>query len=251
MKNSFVIMDNWTEFFINAPIEQAGKLIQLLCKYNASGDDTCDDQVVKAVFASWKNQIDANNAAYEATIKSRSEAGKKGMANRWKDHNKVITNDNTVITDDNKGITKITDTDTVTDNDTVYDTVSPIGDNNIINSSELAVIKDQFNTICISLPKITRLTETRKKLIKTRLKEYSIDEIISVFEKAEASDFLSGRNKQWTGCNFDWLMKPSNIVKVIEGTYDNKGKVTGGYVDAINNRYDVAKDWLEGRAANE
>lgn len=123
-------------------------------------------------------------------------------------------------------------------------------DNNII-SSELEPIKDQYNTICLSLPKVIRLTESRKKLIKARLKEYSLDEIISVFEKAEASDFLSGRNKQWTGCNFDWLMKPSNIVKVIEGTYDNKGKATNGYVDAISNRYDVAKDWLEGRAAND
>ena len=34
---------------------------------------------------------------------------------------------------------------------------------------------------------------------------------------------LTGRNGRWTGCNFDWLIKESNMVKVLEGCYDNKG----------------------------
>ena len=116
-------------------------------------------------------------------------------------------------------------------------------------SSEFDEIIAQFNSICLSLPKVSKLTETRKKAIKARLKDYSVEDLIALFERAEASDFLSGRNKQWTGCSFDWLLKPGNLIKVFEGNYDNKGKPSGSYIDAINNRYNVVDEWLERRQA--
>lgn len=116
-------------------------------------------------------------------------------------------------------------------------------------SSEFDEIIAQFNSICLSLPKVSKLTETRKKAIKARLKDYSVEDLISLFERAEASDFLSGRSKQWTGCSFDWLLKPGNLIKVLEGNYDNKGKPSGSYIDAINNRYNVVDEWLERRNA--
>ena len=122
----------------------------------------------------------------------------------------------------------------------------------MIISSKIDDIIGQFNSICLSLPKVTKITETRKKTIKARLNDYSLEDLITVFEKAEASDFLSGRNKQWTSCSFDWLMKPSNLIKVLEGNYDNKGQKQGGsYIDAINNRYDVVDAWYEGRRSSD
>ena len=122
----------------------------------------------------------------------------------------------------------------------------------MIISSKIDDIIGQFNSICLSLPKVTKITETRKKTIKARLNDYSVEDLIMVFEKAEASDFLSGRNKQWTSCSFDWLMKPSNLIKVLEGNYDNKGQKQGGsYIDAINNRYNVVDAWYEGRRSSD
>ena len=44
------------------------------------------------------------------------------------------------------------------------------------------------------------------------------------FARVEASDFLTGRANGWQGCGFDWILKKSNLLKVIEGNYDNKGK---------------------------
>ena len=79
---------------------------------------------------------------------------------------------------------------------------------------------------CPTLPKVTKLTKTRRKHIKARWDEYDKD--ISVFEKvftlAGESDFLSGRNGKWKGCSFDWLIKPSNFVKVLEGNYNRNNK---------------------------
>ena len=60
-------------------------------------------------------------------------------------------------------------------------------------------------------------------MIDARLKDYSLDDFKKVFELTQASDFLSGRSGAWTNCNFDWLIRPNNFVKVIEHTY-NKNK---------------------------
>ena len=88
------------------------------------------------------------------------------------------------------------------------------------NNNIYSRIKDAFNDTCSSLPKCTKITDQRKRMIDARLKDYTVDDFETVFELAQASDFLSGRNKQWTNCNFDWLIKPNNFVKVIERTYN-------------------------------
>lgn len=82
-------------------------------------------------------------------------------------------------------------------------------------------VVDLFNTIVPSMPKVKSLTATRKKNITLRLKDYGMEKIVEVFHKAEASDFLCGRIKEWKA-GFDWVMKPENFVKIMEGNYDNK-----------------------------
>lgn len=43
------------------------------------------------------------------------------------------------------------------------------------------------------------------------------------FDYVSSSDFLSGRNGQWTGCDLAWLANEANFAKVTQGNYDNKG----------------------------
>lgn len=86
-------------------------------------------------------------------------------------------------------------------------------------------IFELYNSICISLPKVIKLTDKRKKMIRSRYKEYdNLDIYKELFVKAEESDFLSGRNGKWTNCSFDWLMNENNMIKVLEGNYKNGGK---------------------------
>lgn len=91
---------------------------------------------------------------------------------------------------------------------------------NCINYTNIVNI---YNDTCVSLPKVRLpLSETRKKTIKARLNSYTIDEIKLAFEKAQASDFLKGaNNKNWIA-SFDWILKDSNIAKVLDGNYDNR-----------------------------
>lgn len=84
-------------------------------------------------------------------------------------------------------------------------------------------IVDIYNSTCIKLPKVVRLTDNRKKAIKARYMEYEKD--ISIFEtlfkKVNESDFLQGINGEWKA-NFDWLLKQQSMVKVLEDRYINK-----------------------------
>ena len=46
--------------------------------------------------------------------------------------------------------------------------------------------------------------------------------LLTLFKKAEASDFLKGKNGRDWQATFDWLIKDNNMAKVLEGNYDNK-----------------------------
>lgn len=84
------------------------------------------------------------------------------------------------------------------------------------------LIADLYNETCVSFPRIRALSDSRKKAIKARLKTYSIEDFGTLFQKAEASDFLKGRNnRNWTA-TFDWLICDSNMAKVLDGNYDDR-----------------------------
>jgi predicted phage replisome organizer len=79
-----------------------------------------------------------------------------------------------------------------------------------------------YHEICKSYPTVRAISENRRKAINARLRTHSVDEIKEVFEKAENSDFLKGKNQRNWSANFDWLMKDANFCKVLEGNYTNK-----------------------------
>ncbi len=83
-----------------------------------------------------------------------------------------------------------------------------------------------YHQLCPSLPRVVQLTDKRKQKLRSLWKfiEADVDKVREVFENAEDSDFLSGRNGRWTGCNFDWLINTNNFVKVLEGSYNDRTK---------------------------
>lgn len=85
-------------------------------------------------------------------------------------------------------------------------------------------IINKWNEICVSFPKVTSLSEARKKAINARLKTYTVDDLIKAFNLAEESDFLKGKNDRNWSANFDWIIKDTNLAKVLDGNYKNKTK---------------------------
>ena len=83
-------------------------------------------------------------------------------------------------------------------------------------------IKDFYNQVCVSFPRCTTMSESRKKAIKARFTSgYTLEDFKKVFVKAEGSSFLKGRNdRNWTA-TFDWMIKDGNMAKILEGNYDD------------------------------
>jgi hypothetical protein len=112
-------------------------------------------------------------------------------------------------------------------------------DNNYNNENKYIHIKDMYNGICVSFPRLTVLSDKRKKAIKARLNTYSVEQIREVFTKAESSDFLKGKNNRNWQANFDWLINDTNMAKVLDGNYDNKKKVGANDIEVTNAKSDL------------
>lgn len=120
------------------------------------------------------------------------------------------------------------------------------------NNINYQKIIDMYNDTCVSFPRVKSLSEARRKAIRARLKTYSLDDLKRVFEKAEASNFLKGANARNWNANFDWLLKDSNIAKVLDGNYDNVRAPAAG-AQAAGNRvarqldesYNMIAEWAE------
>ncbi len=108
-------------------------------------------------------------------------------------------------------------------------------------------ILEDYNRTCTDLPSIHAITDGRRKQIRALINGMDKDKIMpgdsiyerlhTLFQKAQESDFLSGRNGHWRGCAFDWLINKANALKVLEGTYANKEHVRGGNTEKRTNKF--------------
>lgn len=83
-------------------------------------------------------------------------------------------------------------------------------------------IMEYFNTNCTGFPCIREMTDKRKNAIRSFLKNHTEADLYQLFTMAQESDFLTGAgNKGWRA-DFDWILKPANSVKILEGNYRNR-----------------------------
>lgn len=86
-------------------------------------------------------------------------------------------------------------------------------------------IIDLYHGTCPSLPAVKDWTKHRQSLLRSRWNEdkerQSLEWWKSFFQKVAASDFLMGKAKAWQA-DLEWLIRPRNFLKVIEGKYENR-----------------------------
>ena len=78
-----------------------------------------------------------------------------------------------------------------------------------------------------AIKQVRQINNQRSEWLMARVKEYGKDAIFEMIDKAAASDFLNGRNGRGFVATFDWLMRPNNFPKVIDGNYDNNNNSYG------------------------
>ena len=62
----------------------------------------------------------------------------------------------------------------------------------------------------------------RIRQVRARVKQYGKDGILEAIKNISESGFLTGNNNRGWVITFDWLFKPSNFQKVIDGNYNKR-----------------------------
>lgn len=92
-------------------------------------------------------------------------------------------------------------------------------------TGEVEQFIEDYNSICVSLPKCRLLTDKRKKAVLKLLKKYPYEDVLTVFKKLEASDFCTNRKGTGWKASFDFILSEDKFINVLEGKYDNaKGR---------------------------
>ena len=68
----------------------------------------------------------------------------------------------------------------------------------------------------------------RCQMLKGRIREYGMDDLLKAMDNIRHSDFLRGENKNGWMITFDWFVKPNNFLKVLEGNYNGDRKHGSG-----------------------
>lgn len=99
------------------------------------------------------------------------------------------------------------------------------GERDTTNCPHQQIIKI-YHEILTTLPKVSIWTPARKKMLAVRWKEdknrQSLKYWQQLFQEIAKSDFLMGKTKDPFTCNLEWIIRPTNFVKIIEGFYKNK-----------------------------
>lgn len=192
-RDSFVFYRSFEECISELSPDVQIECYKAIVHYALDGIEPDVDGVVMAMFRAFKPQIDANNKRYEN--------GKRGG------RPKVNQTETNIKPKDNQTETKPKPNVNVNVNE---------------NVNVYIHIRDMYNETCVSFPKVTTLSDKRKKALSARLKVYKVDDFKRLFTKAEESDFLKGANKNNWSATFDWLICDANMAKVLDGNYDNK-----------------------------
>lgn len=220
---------------------QAGLLFNMIIDYADAGvAESGGDATVDIAFSIIRATIDANSRSYEEVCEKRRESGRKGalvtnskkrqMTANADKSGKVQQMPTSSANADKSGKNGMIYNDMICndikDSNESYDNIRT-NSNELESSCELdfprllEFFNSQLKEKNSLIPSIKQLSDARKKMLKARMREFGKEALVSVFMKASVSDFLNGKNNRNFIASFDWLLKPTNFPKVLEGNYDN------------------------------
>jgi len=84
-------------------------------------------------------------------------------------------------------------------------------------------ILEMYNQLCETqgLRPIRSITGNRKAQTAAQFKEHKLSGFFDLFNKVTTSIFLCGGGERGWKADYDWLIAPANMQKVLEGKYDN------------------------------
>ena len=87
----------------------------------------------------------------------------------------------------------------------------------VLCEADASRIMHSWNALGVS--SVKSISNNRLTLVKARIAEHGLDVFLEAIKNINESPFLLGQNKKGWVITFDWLIKPSNFTKVLEGNY--------------------------------
>ena len=240
--------------------EEAGEIFMALLAYANRGEEfKTDDRSMRTLFRTLQANIDRNNERYEEKCernrqiamereKKRKEArekDKKEEHERTRTYTNVNKRERTSpigigigneigigIGINNKEFNNIKEAKAST-SETSSDAASEphAGARNEAKPTkkedkiDFEKVRQQFNRIMEAkkIPKLKgKIAGQRKAFFEARVRENGIVSVYRVMIKAAESNFLNGGGGKGWIANFEWIYRPNNFPKVLDGYYDNQ-----------------------------
>ena len=212
----FQLFTDYDEMFDILSDEEAGQLIKGIFAFSNERDvpDFSDNKAVLMLYKMIAGQIQRDYDVY-------AEKCQKLKQNAVKRYEAANASNCREDKDKDKDEDKDEDEDEGEDKDNA-DLIVGKADSPALSRDEAENVIACYNRCCTGLPQAKRLSQKRLNLIrkaKELLRDISFEEY---FTHVENSDFLTGRSGKWTGCGFDWLLREDNLIRVLEGSFDNR-----------------------------
>lgn len=240
--------------------EEAGQIFMALLAYANRGEEfKTDDRSMRTLFRTLQANIDRNNEKYEEKCernrqialereKKRKEARekeKKDIHERTRTYTNVhdehertqieigneigneigigINNKEFNIIKEAKASTSETSSDAASEPHAgARNEAKPTKKEDKIDFEK---VRQQFNRIMEAkkIPKLKgKIAGQRKAFFEARVRENGIVSVYRVMIKAAESNFLNGGGGKGWIANFEWIFRPNNFPKVLDGYYDNQ-----------------------------
>lgn len=157
-----------------------------------------------------------SNSALERLKKraEKSDQARQNISKRWEKYGR---NTNVIQTLYKTDTIKVKESKVNNIKEELYKEEKPEKEETKIDFKKLKEFYNKNSTI----GNIHDIDERRKKVLNIRAKQYGKNAIITVFEKSFKSKFLTGENNHGWKADFDWILRPENFVKILEGRYDD------------------------------
>lgn len=232
--------------------EEAGEIFMALLAYANRGEEfKTDDRSMRTLFRTLQANIDRNNEKYEEKCernrqiamereKKRKEAREK---DKKEEHERTRTCTNVNERErtspigigieneiNNKEFNNIKEAKASTSETSSDAAAEPQAQaKNEENQAkkqdkiDFEKVRQQFNRLMQdkAIPKLKgKIAGQRKAFFEARVREYGITSAYRVMIKAAESGFLNGGGRNGWLANFEWIFRPNNFPKVLDGYYD-------------------------------
>ena len=185
---------------------QVGRLVMAVYAYaiKETEPDFTDDPALQVTFAFIRRNIDREFESYS----KKCERNQRNVMNRCESTSNVASRNESIPN--------------VTSRNESLEVEKEKEEEKEEEHSLSARVVTQFHEICDELPKVKKLTAKRCDSIQAAQAHLSGTDFADLFRKVACSDFLCGRSGKWRA-DFDWILRPDNLTRILEGSFDNRG----------------------------